>query len=106
MKQEVRWAHDFLETVTAEITQAQLEWIPPGIANPAAAVLAHAVTDEGFICALLASKVPLYNGSWAGRTGVSDPRLGMSLEWARSVKVDLAAIRPYIPLKWTISWPP
>ncbi|HLC03265.1 MAG TPA: DinB family protein [Anaerolineales bacterium] len=96
MKQEVRWAHDFLEMVTADITQAQLEWIPPGIANPAAAVLAHAVTDEDFICALLSGKVPLYKGSWAGRTGVSDPRLGMSLEWARSVKVDLAAIRSYI----------
>jgi len=26
---------------------------------------------------------------------VSDPRLGMTLEWARAVKLDLAAFRPY-----------
>lgn len=95
MKQEVGWAHDYLDMVTADITPEQLDWIPPGIANPGAAVLAHAVTEEDFICALLAGKRPLYEGQWAGRTGVSDPRLGMTSEWARIVKLDLAAFRTY-----------
>ena len=73
MKQEIRWAHDNLDMVTAGITQAQLEGIPPGIANPVAALLAHAVADDDFICALLAGKRPLYEGPWAEKTGVSDP---------------------------------
>jgi hypothetical protein len=95
MKQEVHWAHDYLDQVTADISQAQLQWTPPGIANPAAAVLAHAVIAEDSMCALLAQKEPLFKGSWAGRTGVSDPRPGMTLEWARGVELDLAAFRPY-----------
>jgi hypothetical protein len=96
MKQEVRWAHEYLDLVTADITQTQLEWIPPGIANPAGAVLAHAVTNEDIICALVSRRDALYKAEWAGRTGVSEPRLGMNLEWARTVKLDLAAFRPYM----------
>ncbi len=56
MKQEVRLAHKYLNRVTADMTQAQMEWTPPGIANAAAAVLAHAVAEENFICALLSGK--------------------------------------------------
>jgi hypothetical protein len=95
VKQEVRWAHDYLDMVTADITPEQLGWIPPGIANPAAAVLAHAVTEEDFICALLACRRPLYEVGWLGRTGVSDPRLGMTSEWARTVRLDLSDFRGY-----------
>jgi hypothetical protein len=53
MKQGVGWAHEYLDPVTADVTQAQLEWTPPGIANPAAAVLARAVAEEDFTCSLL-----------------------------------------------------
>lgn len=101
MKQEVRWAHEYLDMVSADITPSQLEWTPPGIANPMAAVLAHAVPDEDLICALLTGSQPLYEGTWAGRTGVSAPRLGMSLEWARTVRVKLDAFRPYTRAVYT-----
>jgi hypothetical protein len=37
----------------------------------------------------------LFQSGWAGGTGVSEPRLGMTLGWARAVKLDLAAFRPY-----------
>jgi hypothetical protein len=73
MRQELRCAQDYLDMITADITQAQLDWIPPGIANPVAAVLAHAVTDQDFICALLARKRPLYEGPRAEESGLSNP---------------------------------
>jgi hypothetical protein len=38
---------------------------------------------------------PLYASSWEGRTGISDPQYFISLEWARSLKVDLAELRRY-----------
>lgn len=44
---------------------------------------------------LAQSAAPLYATSWAGKTGISDPQLESSLEWARSVEVVLDKARQY-----------
>ena len=95
LKQEIGWAHEFLDMVTGDITPEQLGWIPPGIANPAGAILAHAVCGEDSFIAILKESDPLFEGSWAGKTGVSEPMMGMDQEWARRIRLDLPAFRKY-----------
>jgi hypothetical protein len=95
MKQEIGWAHEFLDMVTADITPEQLGWIPPGIANPAGAILAHAVCGEDSFIAILKGTDPLFEGAWAGNRGVSEPKMGMDQEWARRISLDLSAFREY-----------
>jgi len=79
-----------------DVTQEQLDWHPPGKANPLGASYAHSVCAEaGIVHHLLVGDLPLYEGEWKGKTGISDPRWGSEFEWAREVKVDLEAAREY-----------
>jgi len=79
-----------------DVTQEQLDWHPPGIANPLGASYAHAVlSEDGAVNQLLKGGLPLFEGEWKRKTGISDPRSGSEFEWAREVKVDLKAAREY-----------
>jgi hypothetical protein len=92
----LKWAHDLLAMVTADLTPEQAAWVPPGRANPIAAQYAHAVcAEDGLIQLVLQGKPPLFATTWAGRTGVSDPQMQATSEWARSVSIDLPALRDY-----------
>ena len=44
---------------------------------------------------MLQAGTPLYAGEWAHKTGISDPRMDQTLEWKRTVAVDLAVVRQY-----------
>ncbi len=91
-----RWAAELLEMVMADVTPEQAHWIPPGTANPIAAQYAHALCAlDGVLQVILLGDSPLYVTSWAGRTGISDPQWQATLQWARSVRVDLPAARDY-----------
>ncbi|MEZ4518949.1 MAG: DinB family protein [Chloroflexota bacterium] len=90
------WAHELQTMVTADLTQEQAAWIPPGTANPIAAQYAHSVcAEDGVIQTVLQGKTPLFASDWAGRTGISDPQIMATPEWSRSVTVDLPALREY-----------
>lgn len=90
------WASELLEMVMADVTQEQADWQPPGIGNPLGAQYAHAIcAADAVIHMLLQGKPPLFQSSWTGKTGVSTPQMNATPEWARLVKVDLAAMRPY-----------
>ena len=92
----LRWAHELLNMVTADLTPEQAAWTPPGIANPIGAQFAHAVcAEDAIIHVLLLGGAPLYASEWAGKSGVSDPQWGATFEWARTVVVDLPALRDY-----------
>lgn len=92
----VQWAHGLLQMVTADLTVEQAAWVPPGIANPIAAQFAHAIcAEDAVVQVLFRGGAPLYVGEWAGRTGVSDPQWSATLEWARTVAIDLPALRDY-----------
>lgn len=95
-REGLRWAYELLEMVMADVTPEVAHATPPGIANPLAAIYAHAILDLDMIPSfILQRKLPLYQTSWKGKTGISDPQWQMSFEWARSVKVDLPAAREY-----------
>ncbi len=93
-------AHGILETTMQDVTPEQAHWAPPGVSNPLGANYAHTVLGEDMmIHGLLQGGAPLLATSWAGKIGVSEPPpapdQGSWDKWARSVKVDLPAIREY-----------
>lgn len=92
----VRWGHELLNMVTADLTSEQAAWIPPGVANPIGAQYAHAICAEDAIVKIVfQGRKPFYLTDWSGKTGVSDPQWNATFEWARSVKVDLPSLRAY-----------
>ena len=98
----VREARQVLDGTMADVTQAQADFIPPGIANPLGATYAHVVCSEDMIVqGMLRQTAPLAAGTWAGRTGLSEPMPMPGPGWAdygpwtRRVKIDLGALRAY-----------
>ena len=91
-----KWANEILEMTMADSSAELAGWTPPGIANSIAATYAHAICGaDGLVHGMLQAGTPLYAGEWAHKTGISDPRMDQTLEWARTVAVDLAVVRHY-----------
>jgi hypothetical protein len=92
-------AHWLLEQVVEGLSAEQAHWAPPGTANTIAATYAHVVESEDvFVQETLQRRAPLGEGTWAGRTGISQraPRRGADwFAWSRQVRVDMAAARAY-----------
>jgi len=98
----LKWAFELLEMTMADVTQEQADWPPPGIANPVGATYAHAVCGlDGVVNGLLRGAAPLFASAWAGKTGVSDPQIISTPEWARSVQVELHTVRVYAQAAYT-----
>ena len=96
LREQVRDANNFLQMTAADVTQQQADWMPPGIANPLGALYAHALTSQdGIVHAVLQGAAPLFASTWQGKTGISDPQIQATREWARSVKVGVPALREY-----------
>ncbi len=96
LREDMRITHEWLEQTMQDVTQEQLDWHPPGIANPLGASYAHALLGEdGAVNQLLRGDLPLFEGEWKGKTGISDPRMGSEFEWAREVKVAMEPARQY-----------
>jgi hypothetical protein len=96
IRSDIAWAHELLEMVMADATQEQVDWVPPGIANPLGATYAHAVcAEDAVINSLLRDGPPMFAGEWAGRTGISEPAFGASFDWARGLEVQLPQAREY-----------
>ena len=98
----VRDARQVLDGTMADVTQAQVDFIPPGVANPLGATYAHVICSEDMVVqGMFRQAAPLFASSWAGRTGLSEPMPMPGPEWpnygpwTRRVKVDLAALRTY-----------
>jgi hypothetical protein len=95
-------ARNVLDGTIADVTQAQAEFAPPGIANPLGATYAHVVWSEDMVVqGMLRQLPPLFASTWAGRTGLSEPMPAPGPQWAdyaawtRRVKIDLQALRQY-----------
>jgi hypothetical protein len=79
-----------------DVTQEQLDWHPPGKANPLGATYAHALcSEDALVHMVLLGGQPLMETEFKGKTGISDPRWSSEYEWAREVKVDLDTAREY-----------
>ena len=102
LRRVVADARKVLEGTMADVTQAQAESVPPGIANPLGATYAHVVWSEDMtVQGMFRQAAPLFASSWQGRTGLSEPMPTPGPEWVnygpwtRRVKVDLQALRQY-----------
>jgi hypothetical protein len=96
IRDSLKWGHEIIAMVVADLTPEMAHDCPPGLANPIGATYAHAVAGEdGVVNGLLRGQSPLYATTWAGRTGISDPQFQQSTEWARSVQVDAAQLAEY-----------
>lgn len=96
LRDAFNWAAELLEMTTADVTEVQARWTPPGIANPLGATYAHAVcAADAIVQGVLKGEAPLFATTWAGKTGVSEPQLISTHEWARGLQVDLPALRQY-----------
>ena len=105
-REMLKQAAGFLEMIMEDVTQDQAHWMPGGAALPIGAHYAHiAIGADGFVNGMLAGKVPLFTGEWAGKVGVSDlppqAQPGASPlpqpwdQWARTLRVDLPQLRRY-----------
>jgi hypothetical protein len=98
----LKWAFELLDMVTVDLTQELADWRPPGIANPIAAQYAHAVCSaDAIIHTVLQGKPPLFDTSWANKSGVSHPQSRATPEWSRSVQIDLPALGHYTQAVFT-----
>jgi hypothetical protein len=102
LRRIVRDARQVLDGTMADVTQAQVDFIPPGIANPLGATYAHVVcTEDMVVQGMFRQAAPLFASSWADRTGLSEPMPTPGPDWpnygpwTRRVKVDLAGVRAY-----------
>jgi hypothetical protein len=100
-REQLRQANEYLEQVMQDVTDEQAHWLPPGTALPIGAQYAHIVTGaDGYVNGFLREGQPLFAGDWAGNVGVSalPPTDGADPSWAgwaRSLRVDLPALRRY-----------
>lgn len=98
LRLQVEGAHTLSDRCMEGLSSEWVHWRPPGSAHPIGATYAHMVLNEDWgVHTLLQGQVPLYETTWAGRTGFSAPQPGGGAweEWARTVRVDLAALRQY-----------
>jgi hypothetical protein len=100
--QIVRDARQVLDGTMADVTPAQVQFIPPGVANPLGATYAHVVCSEDMIVRGMFRQVaPLSASIWVGRTGLSEPMPMPGPAWAdygpwtRRVQIDLDQLRIY-----------
>lgn len=100
LREQLRSANWLLEACMEGVTQDQLQWNPAGTAHSVASSYAHAVVGQDFVIhGMVQNKPPLAATTWANKVGVSalPPQEGGAdwSGWARTVRVDLAAIKQY-----------
>jgi DinB superfamily len=102
LRRAVSDARKVLDGTMADVTQAQADYLPPGIANPLGATYAHVVCSEDMVVqGMFRQLPPLFASSWNAHTGLSEPMPVPGPEWAnyagwtRRVKIDLDALRQY-----------
>ena len=110
LRQQLQSAHQWFEGTMADVTQEQMDWLPPGNANPLGASYMHVIASEDMIVqGMLRQAAPLMMTTWAGRTGASIPQPAPGPDWTHystwthNVHVDLGQAREYAQAVYTAS---
>ena len=89
-------AHWVFANTAADVDEAIAHKGPFGSAGTVGSRMAHLVYDEDLLVqGMLQGKAPLANSTFAGKTGISDPQMNNSEEWAKTVRLNLAEFREY-----------
>ena len=101
LREGIGVSHWTLEQCLEGVTPEQAHWQPQGLAHSVAASYAHlALSEDGIVHGMLQGKAPLSATAWA-KTGISVPPPDPTKleadwgQWAKTVKVDLPALRQY-----------
>ena len=90
---------EVMESTVADVENEHAHWTPPGKAMPLGALYVHVLTAEDFfIHSLLKGGTPLWDSSWKGKMGLSEPRPPRGEpwdDWARRVRIDMPTLREY-----------
>jgi hypothetical protein len=105
IREQLRSAQWLLEETFSDVTDEMAHYVPQGKALPIGAAYAHFITGaDWMIYAMFQGGTPMFAGTWAGRTGLSelqpgpDPMRDWAAEfhgWCRRVRIDLTAFRAY-----------
>jgi hypothetical protein len=96
LREGIRWGHDLVEQVMADVTTEQAHTAPAGSAHSIAAIYAHGIlAEDGSINGMLRGGAPLFVARWAATCGVPAPTMVLSEAWSRGLRVDLEALRQY-----------
>ena len=98
IQREVDGLRQQTNMILKETTDEQLNWAPPGIANPIGVTLLHTIGGEDlFVQQWLQGKPCLWeSGNWSERIGVEvAPREGRGWEECRKAHLSLAPIMEY-----------
>ena len=86
------------DAVIRDLTNEQLNWAPPGTANPIGTTLVHAIMGEdSFVQRIIQGRSLVWDtGHWSERTGLKAlPGRGTSWEESNSTKLSLADLLAY-----------
>ena len=97
IRSQTKVAHDWLEGTMEDVSPEMAHHLPPGVAHPIGSRYAHQAVAEDNLIAMVKHSPSLYTTSWLGKTGIPDPNPAFNspTEWARSVQLDMAALRQY-----------
>lgn len=103
LKDGLKNARELFEGTVSDITPDQLHKDPGGKAFSIGATYAHLIFSEDVIVqGLLQGKPPLYETTFKGKTGASEPMPQMDADWSpnnekwsKNVKIDLEKLKAY-----------
>ena len=83
-------------SIIADMTQEQLQWTPPGVANPIVSLVMHAVgSQDNAANAVAQGKPKVWDANnWGEKLGIS-PYGRQNLEEGRAMHVDIELFRAY-----------
>lgn len=96
LQQSIGFATYYIQQVMADVTPEDAHRDPGGTMQTIAATYAHAILGTDWqIHTFFSGQPALYEGEWAGKTGVNPPSPFITAEWGKTVQVDLAQLNAY-----------
>ena len=96
LQQSIGFAAYYIQQVMADVSPEDAHRDPGGTMQTIAATYAHAVISTDWqIHSFFSGKPALYEGEWAGKTGVSPASPMITPEWGKGVQVDLSQLNAY-----------
>ena len=96
MGESIQYLSSLFKSMTADMSDEEFHWQPPGTAHSVAATYAHAaLATDWQLHSVLQGGQPKYEGDWAGKNGVNIVQPQQTAEWAKNVRVDRERFGPY-----------
>lgn len=108
LRMQLQSAAHYFDRTMDDVTPEMAHQQPPNKAHTIAGYYAHYVLlTDMMVNAMLKGGAPLFASAWAGKTGISEPLPNFDADWeknhrawARSVHLDLPAVREYASAVW------